>query len=344
MKRLTILVAFSLLMSMCTFVSYATEYGDSELGIEVYFDDEEWLVITRDNQDIDLSEYGVSSEYVEQLFEENDTLYLDAVRLEDNTDLLLRVYDSDGLPDSLSMSDDELSEAAASMASETGSDTYGTITLGGQKYCYVYYYDKPTGYYVYEFVTIVGGKIYNFTAENTEELWRPDLAAIKNVLKNDVSYYSTNSSNSENAEKEGAVNNGNPFNWGKIIGAGVMGGFLALVGLLFSKSKGRRKDGENTDSEDNKVNVPEAEKKPADTIDAERYNNKSNSSNDDGFRADDQIDSKDTKTDERSIAKTNVESKGSIPIDDLRQLKTLNEEGVITDEEFEMKKRQLLNL
>ncbi len=421
MKRFVIFAIACLLISIFPIKAYADFYEKD--GLTIYFNENNWLVVTKDSVNDDLSEYGIEPGFVEQLFDKNKDLFIDAVKLEDNSDFIVRISDSNGMPDLSTLSEEELEgEYLDTLKRESGSSNCYIDELGGYTYGVADYQDEKTGYYLFEFVTIQGGKQYCFTAQSSESFWRSDKDELIRMMDEDVQIdLSAASSSQDNTEPKGL------FDWGKIIVAGVLGGIFGLIGIVFGKTKTRKRKTETSaivsdamwaadpkygkapdfaivvaDIDEYIKHIVTYENEPL-TVLKKKKTIKSFSSNyhyeentiypvkvkagaskketlyfivceraesvnyPEGFKGRDPesiITDKVTSSSESEkqdgaltiehnktgtiidIGRLNSDHKGSstIPVNDLRQLKILHEEGVLTDEEYEAKKKQLLNI
>lgn len=188
MKRL-LCILLSIMMCGMVFVpvgAYATAFSVYGTDMTIDVDDSEWYVFTRDNirDNPELQELGISEEYMENVFEENDA-YMDAVLFfEDGSfvELFIKMKSVDtGIANLSNYDDDEVTEIAEDLAEEHDIKDY-SVYKTRYKFVKLESYDKKYGYYLCEFFTVVNKDGYTLTFQSATPFTDAEYEEIEDMV------------------------------------------------------------------------------------------------------------------------------------------------------------------
>lgn len=330
MKRiisvLLVVLAFCLAFPLTT---YAKTYTMSDTDISINVDDSSWYVFTRDNikNNSELKELGITSDYMQGFFEDN-MAYMDALLVyEDGNflELLIRKVKLENSVANLSnYSDEEVLEFAKEFASKKGIENY-SVYQNKYKFVEFEFFDTSVDYYISEFLTIVNKEIYTITFQSTNSITKKEHEEIKRIV--DSISFDVDASLKE-PQAPSVFDEAIETFFVSI----VSGGLLAIFAMLGSKmkraKKAKKQDNVLGDTSDSKES-PETELNN-EVVSRKLECQPETIRKDEAFHIQEPTSQKDVDADKC--------------FDAIKKYKELLELGIITQEEFDTKKKELLGL
>ena len=331
LRRFFLVILFFCLA--CPLTVYAKTYTMSNTDISISVDDSSWYVFTRDNlqNNSDLKELGADPNEMRDILE-GIMAYMDAFLLYEDGDfveLLIRKTKIENSFTNLSnYSYEEVLELAELLGERQNTKNY-SVYENQYKFVKLEYFDSTYDYYICEFLTMVNKDNYTLTFQSPSAFTNSERDEIQNIV--DSVKFDIDSSMEEliptasEAQSvpsvfEQAVETG-------ITGA-ISGGLLAIMALLFRKikkaSKTKKKD-----------NVPELKESPEIELTTqampEKFESHLETSHEDKM-----------SYPQKSASLKDVSA--DTGFDDIKKYKELLDLGIITQEEFDTKKKELLGL
>lgn len=334
MKRIISILSVILVVCLAfPLTTYAKTYTMSDTDISISVDDSSWYVFTRDNlqNNSELKELGIESNVMRDILE-NNMAYMDAFVFYEDGDyieLLIRKTKIENSFTNLSnYSYEEVLELAELLGERQNTKNY-SVYENQYKFVKLEYFDSTYDYYICEFLTMVNKDNYTLTFQSPSAFTNSERDEIQNIV--DSVKFDIDSSMEEliptasEAQSvpsvfEQAVETG-------ITGA-ISGGLLAIMALLFRKikkaSKTKKKD-----------NVPELKESPEIELTTqampEKFESHLETSHEDKM-----------SYPQKSASLKDVSA--DTGFDDIKKYKELLDLGIITQEEFDTKKKELLGL
>ena len=330
MKR-RIIILLSVLVLCLTFPlsAYAKAYSVSETDISISVDDASWYVFTRDNlqNNSELEELGISGDYLRDFFADN-MVYMNALLLYEDGDyleLLVRKNVTDGGIANLSnYSDTDVMEIAKEIASAKDIEN-SSVYKNQYKFIELDFFDTSCNFYVHQFMTIVNRDFYAITFQSPTSITKEEQEEIKHIVDSisfdiDTSIKEPQTSYFSDAIKE------------KFITGAISGGIVAIFALLIRKIKQAGKAKKKGNASDGVPESTKASKTELDTkvtLEKHEYKQKTN--------GEDKVSNVPQSTAQKDIDADKC-------FDAIKKYKELLELGIITQEEFDAKKKELLKL
>lgn len=312
---------------------YAETYSMSDTDMSIRIDDTSWYVFTRDNIEgnSELDELGITHDFMESVFYDN-MAHMDAFRFDEDGDFLelfIRKQRLENTFTNLANYDDELLyELAEAFAERQNAENY---SIYGNQYRFVKleYFDSAYEMYICEFITIVNKDNYTLTFQSPSPIDGAKLSEIQKIVDSvsfDVDYSMEEPilSYLEEPQKTSISNGAMEILITSTISGGLLGLFTWLCGRMKKARKAKKEvavsEQENSPNieQDNQA-VPEKLECQPEAINT-----------DETPHIQDSTSAKDVDSDRR--------------FDEIKKYKELLDLGIITKEEFDSKKRELLGL
>lgn len=332
-RFLLVILAFCL---ACPLTVYAKTYTMNNTDISINVDDSSWYVFTRDNiaNNSELKELGITSDYMRGFFEDN-MAYMDALLLYEDGNFLELLVRKNNLEDSVvnlsNYSDEDVLYFAEEIASQKNIEKY-SVYQTKYKFVEFEFFDTNVDYYISEFLTIVNKDMYTITFQATNPLTQKEHEEIKRII--DSISFDVDTSLKEPIELTNTSTTPSVLDEAveTFFVSIISGGLLAIFAMLVNKRKRAKKVKKQNDTLND---APELKESPR-----PEPNNKVVSENlecqleaihkNEALQAHEPTSQKDVAID-----------KG---FDEIKKYKELLDLEIITQEEFDTKKKELLGL
>lgn len=334
MKRRTLCLFVVLILCFAfPLTAYAKTYNMNDTDISIGIDDASWYVFTRDNlqNNSELKELGITPDAMRSILDDN-MAYMDALLFYEDGDILELLIRKNKIENSFTnlsnYSYEQVLELAEAFGKRQNTKNY-SVYENQYKFVRLEYFDSTYDYYICEFITIVNKDNYTLTFQSPSPFTDWELDEIQNIVDSikfdvDSSIEELTPTSSEERDTpsifEQAVETG--------ITAAISGGLLAIMALLFGKVK---KAGKTKKSD----NVPELKKSPEMELNSqvtpEKFESQPKAIHEDK-----------TTYSQESISQKDVAVDNGF--EDIKKYKELLDLGIITQEEFDTKKKELLGL
>lgn len=333
MKLRRFLLAILIFCLACPLTVYAKTYTMSDTDISIGVDDSSWYVFTRDNlqNNSELEELGIEPDAMRDILEDN-MAYMDALLFYEDGDyveLLIRKTKIENSFTNLSNYNyEQVLELAEAFGERQNTKNY-SVYENQYKFVRLEYFDSTYDYYICEYITIVNKDNYTLTFQSPSSFTDWELDEIQNIvdsIKFDVD------SSLEELIPTASVEQNTPSVLEQAVETGITGaisgGLLAIMALLFRRIKKAGKTKK-------KDNVPELKESPEIELTSQampkKLENQQETSHEDKINY----------PQESAPLKDVAIDKG---FDDIKKYKELLDLGIITQEEFDTKKKELLGL
>ena len=336
MKLRRFLLVILVFCLACPLTVYAKTYTMSNTDISISVDDSSWYVFTRDNikNKSELKELGITSDYMQGFFEDN-MAYMDALLMYEDGNFLELLIRKNKLENSVvnlsNYSDEDVLYFAEEIASQKNIEKY-SVYQTKYKFVEFEFFDTNVDYYISEFLTIVNKDMYTITFQSTNSITKKEHEEIKRII--DSISFDVDTSLKEPMELTNTSTTPSVLDEAveTFFVSIISGGLLAIFAMLVNKRKRAKK----AKKQDDTLNNSSESKEPP----RPELNNKVVSENlecqpkvvhkNEAPQAQEQTSQKDVAID-----------KG---FDDIKKYKELLDLGIITQEEFDTKKKELLGL
>lgn len=192
MKRiLGALLAIVCLIAVAPMTVYATTFNVEDTNMSFYINEEIWYVFTRDNiqNNPELDELGFTYEKMHQILEENNA-YVDAAMFYENgefVEMFVRIVDVDTEIINLAdYEDKDIAPLAQELIERQKADTYYICETndGKNKYKFINieYVDEATGFYIWEFMTVINQKDYTITFQSNKPYSDTEYSEMESII------------------------------------------------------------------------------------------------------------------------------------------------------------------
>lgn len=329
MKLRRFLLVILVFCLACPLTAYAKTYTMSDTDISISVDDSSWYVFTRDNikNNSELKELGITSDYMQGFFEDN-MAYMDALLLYEDGNFLELFIRKIKLENSIvnlsNYSDEEVLEFAEEVASKKSIENY-SVYQNEYKFVELEFFDTSVNYYISEFLTIVNKDIYTITFQSTSSITQKEHEEIKRIV--DSIRFDVNTSLKE-PQAPSVFDEAIETFFVSIVSGGLLAIFAMLVGKMKRAKKAKKQNNSlGFTSEAKESPQPEANNEVV-TKNLE-YQQKT-ICKDEAPQVQESTSQKDVDADKC--------------FDAIKKYKELLELGIITQEEFNAKKKELLDL
>ena len=337
MKLRRFLLVILVFCLACPLTVYAKTYTMSNTDISISVDDSSWYVFTRDNlqNNSDLKELGADPNEMRDILE-GIMAYMDAFLLYEDGDfveLLIRKTKIENSFTNLSnYSYEEVLELAELLGERQNTKNY-SVYENQYKFVKLEYFDSTYDYYICEFLTIVNKDNYTLTFQSPSAFTNSERDEIQNIVDSvkfdiDSSMEELIPTASEEQNKPSVYDEMTETFFVSLVSGGLMGLFAIIVNKMKRAKKTKKQDDTlNNSSESKKPPRPELNNKVvSENLECQPKVIHKN----EAPQAQEQTSQKDVAID-----------KG---FDDIKKYKELLDLGIITQEEFDTKKKELLGL
>ena len=330
--RIRFLFAVLILCLVFPLTVYAETYSMSDTDISICIDDTSWYVFTRDNiqDNPQLDELGITYDFIESVLYDN-MAYMDAFRFGEDGNFLELFIRKQRVENSYTnlanFSDEEVLELAAGFGDQQNIDKYSVY---GKQYKFVKleFYDTTYETYICTYLTIVNKDMYTLTFQSQVPFADGDLDEIQKIVDGvsfDVDYSMEETILSYSEEPQ--ITSVSDEVMETLITSVITGSLLGLFAWLCGRMKKRQKV--------KKEDISEQEKSPNIGQDNQVVQEKLE-------YQPEAISENETPHVQESVPQKDVEVDKRF--DDIKKYKELLDLGIITQEEFDAKKKELLGL
>lgn len=323
----------------------AATYNMKDTDMSITIDDAFWYVFTRDNlqNNPELDELGLSYDYMYSVLYDN-MVYMDAILLYEDggyLELIIRKKPIDDSFTNLSNYSDELVlELAEAFAKRQNAENY-SVYDNQYKFVRLDYFDANYDTYICEFITIVNKDNYTLTFQSLSPFDDGEFDEIEKIVDSvsfdvDTSMEELIPTSLEEPQTPSVVDEAVDTFFVSAISGSIMG----VVAILYGRRKKARKTKEENNTSNGVLEPKNVENttqeislamEPNTQVMPERTENQTKDTDEDKVQLSQETTSKkDIETDKC--------------FDDIKKYKELLDLGIITQEEFNAKKRELLGL
>ena len=337
MKLRKFFLAILVFCLACPLTVHAKTYTMSNTDISISVDDSSWYVFTRDNllNNSELKELGIASNEMRDILEGN-MAYMDALLIYEDGDfvelLIRKTKIEDSFTNLSNYSNEQVLELAELLGEKHNTKNY-SVYENQYKFVKLEYFDSTYDYYICEFLTMVNKDNYTLTFQSPSAFTNSERDEIQNIV--DSIKFDIDSSMEELIPVSSQTQNNSSL-LDQIIETGITsaisGGLLGLTAVLIGKRRRKQKE-----KKQDKALVDASEsKEPFKT----ESMNEVVPENLDGQP--NVIHPSETSLAQATTAQKDVAiDKG---FDEIKKYKELLDLGIITQEEFDAKKKELLSL
>ncbi len=227
-----------LLILLGPFMALAKEYEVSSIKTKLDISDE-YIVLTRENlkDNGNLSELGISKEYIESVMEDSDLYYV-ITKKDVPFELFIAVPEKqlefDNLKD---VNNEKLNNIKEDIVKKTKSQVLNVYD-NKYKFIMVDYFDKETNYYIVNYYTVVNSRGYNFQFQKKIEITDIEKIELKKIIDS-VDIETDNNSKDNTPSKDSKAPS--DFNYNNIIYAIILGSIAGIVSYIIIVNRDKKK-------------------------------------------------------------------------------------------------------
>ncbi len=177
MRKILLIMITVMLFPMLVF---AETYEIEDLGLEIYFDDTKWNVVTKDNMinNSFFEKYESNPSVMKKFFEDN-FIYLYAIT-ENKDEEIIEFFVRSKLQ-VIGYKDQEINEFGSEITEALDIDDY-EVYENNYKFVLVNYYDSENRVYSISYYIIINSQYYVFTAQKATKFSQDEQTNIKEIV------------------------------------------------------------------------------------------------------------------------------------------------------------------
>lgn len=240
MKKILFLIIFMLF----PFMVIAKNYNVNDLNLQLDLSDD-YIVLIRDNLDENegLEKLGITKEYMKELMEKS-SIYADIIPNDISYEILVVSPEIKLTINNLkNVTDDILDSLRKQLSNKVNADN-SSIYKGKYHFVLIDYYDANSGYYIYNYYTVVNARGYNFQLQKMKAITNEEKDSLKKIIDSvDIQVLDEYQKETEEVQKQIDNYRKGGFNWKRVIiysvvGA-VVGGLSSFIILLIRKRRSK---------------------------------------------------------------------------------------------------------